>query len=79
MLSIGSREVVRIELRGEVSCQELDDSPILFLLKCGVEHLSVLRQVVGLVFGAISVWFRLRTLAISLAMNSLVGAAVRLR
>ena len=52
--SIWSREVVRIELRGEVPCQELDNSAILFLLKCCVEHLSVLRQVVGLVLGATS-------------------------
>ena len=52
MLSIGSREVVRIELRGEVPCQELDDSAVLFLLEGGVEHLSVFRQVVGLVLGA---------------------------
>ena len=46
VLSIGSREVVRIKL------QELDDSAILFLLKCCVEHLSVLHQAVGLVLGA---------------------------
>ena len=54
MFTIWAREVVRIELRGEVPCQELDDLAILFLLKCCVEHLSVLRQVVGLVLGATS-------------------------
>ena len=43
---------MRIELRGEVSCQEHDDSAILLLLEGGVEHLSVFRQVVGLVLGA---------------------------
>ena len=49
---MGPREVVRIELRGEVPCQELDDSAIQFFLEGGVEHLSVFRQVVGLVLGA---------------------------
>ena len=39
---------------GRSPCQELDDSVILFLLKCCVDHLSVLRQVVGLVLGATS-------------------------
>ena len=45
---------MRIELRGEVTCEEFDDSAILFLLKGGVEHLSVFRRVVGFVFGATS-------------------------
>ena len=43
---------MRIELWGEVACEEFDDSAILFLLKGGVEHLSVFRQVVGFVLGA---------------------------
>ena len=43
---------MRIELRGEVPCQELDDAAILFLLEGDVEHLSVFRQVVGFVLGA---------------------------
>ena len=43
---------MRIELQGEVACEEFDDSAILFLLKGGVEHLSVFRQVVGFVLGS---------------------------
>ena len=43
-----------IELRGEVACEEFDDSAILFLLKGSVEHASVFRQVVGFVLGAVS-------------------------
>ena len=43
---------MRVELRGEVPCQKLDDAAILFLLEGGVEHLSVFRQVVGFVLGA---------------------------
>jgi hypothetical protein len=45
---------MRIELRGEVPCEEFDDSAILFLLKGGMEHLSVFRQIVGFVLGATS-------------------------
>jgi hypothetical protein len=45
---------MRIELRGEVACEEFDDLAILFLLKGGVEHLSVFRQVVGFVLEATS-------------------------
>ena len=43
---------MRIKLWGEVACEEFDDSAIWFLLKGGVEHLSVFRQVVGFVLGA---------------------------
>ena len=43
VLSVGAWKIMRIELRGEVPCQELE---------CGVEHLSVFRQVVGFVLGA---------------------------
>jgi len=43
---------MRVELRGEVACEEFDDSAILLLFKGGVEHLSVFRQVVGFVLGA---------------------------
>ena len=43
---------MRVQLWGEVPCQELDDSAILFFLKCVMEHLSVFREVIGLVFGA---------------------------
>ena len=51
---VGPRQVMRIELRGEVACEEFDDSAILLLFKGGVEHLSVFRQVVGFVLGATS-------------------------
>ena len=52
MLSVESGEIMRITLWGEVPCQKLDDAAILFLLEGGVEHLSVVRQVVGFVLGA---------------------------
>jgi len=43
---------MRVELRGEVACEEFDDSAILLLFKGVVKHLSVFRQVVGFVLGA---------------------------
>ena len=44
--------VGRVGLGGrEFSCEKFDDSAVLFLLKCGVEHLPVFRQVVGFVLG----------------------------
>ena len=45
---------MRVELRGEVACEEFDDSAILFLLKGGMEHLSVFRQIVVFVLGVTS-------------------------
>ena len=35
----------------DFSCEEFDDSAILFLLECGAEHLPVFRQVIGFVLG----------------------------
>ena len=78
MLSVGSREIMRIELRGEVPCQELDDSAILFLLKCGVEHLSVFRQDVGLVLGTTDLVL-VAYLGDFTGYEFLSGASVRLR
>jgi hypothetical protein len=46
---------MRGELRGEVSCEEFDDLAILLLFKGGVEHLTIIRQVVGFVFRATGV------------------------
>ena len=51
---VGPRWVMRIELWGEVASEEFDDAAILFLLKGGVEHLSVFRQIVGFVLEATS-------------------------
>ena len=55
VFSVGLREIVRVKLRGEVTGEEFDDSVILFLLEGGMEHLSVFRQVVGIVLGATGV------------------------
>ena len=35
----------------EFACEKFDDLAILFLLKCGAEHLPIFRQVVGFVLG----------------------------
>jgi hypothetical protein len=45
---------MRVELRGQIACEEFDDLAILFLLKGEAEHLPVFRQVVGFIMGATS-------------------------
>ena len=69
---------MRVELWGEVACKEFDDSAISFLLKGSVEHLSVFRQVVGLVLKATSLVAALY-LGDFTGYELLCGAAVRLR
>ena len=52
MFAVRPRHVVRVQLGGEFTCEEFDDSAILLLFKGVVKHLSVFRQVVGFVLGA---------------------------